>query len=105
MKDFEEEYIEDGFNVLMRDCGCMICYMCLSEIWMNGGPLTSFPHGEIICTICNRVYSTGLVSADDVEKLSSISNPGIEVDGGWREGVLFLRINGEIDNDDDDAEP
>ena len=65
----------------------------------------SFPHGEIICTICNRVYSTGLVSADDVEKLSSISNPGIEVDGGWREGVLFLRIKGEIDNDDDDAEP
>ena len=37
-RDFEEEF-DGGFNGIMRDCRCTICRWCLSENWMNDGPL------------------------------------------------------------------
>jgi hypothetical protein len=79
---FEEEYIEDGFNVIIRDSRCTICYICLSGIWMDGGPLNSFLRGEIICPMCNRVYSNGLACGDDMAKVFRISQQGIKVEPG-----------------------
>jgi hypothetical protein len=97
---FEEDYIEDSFNVVIRDSRCTICYM---GIWMDGGPLNSFLRGEIVCPMCNRVYSNGLACGDDMAKVFRISKQGIEVEpGGWREGGLFQRVGGKIDDDDDD---